>query len=526
MKNSIKEYLEKNKFTILLFLFIFGLIALQHSVIGMYHDDYGNASLTYIYHTDNVAGTNYTFKQLWEWASNIYMTWGGRIFYAIVFIIPLLKVGITAYMAVQTVVVFLIIYLIYKIIKSSCKNDKYTWLIPLIIFILYTCINIYYLRTGFFWASASVLYVWPLLPLLALLYHYHLLSVRIEKKESFKYIPNILYLIILCLLVVLSQEQFGAGLIPFFIMYMIVLNRKNIKKHLKIDIPCLLFSIIGYLVLFLAPGNWARMTTTDFFSKMSIIEKIKYNYPNVINSIFLEKNYIFMFLIMFLAIFMCVEIIKKYRNNKLIKYLVISSIITYIVQAIYTVVMINSYHESIIFNILSTISLVNIFIDSILYFNNTKDEQYYLYEILAICSIYCLLMSPVVGGRTSIPFMIILFVIITKLCVDCMCGDNKVFKVVLILIISVFGIYGSYNYVINYNGYRNNYVIMRLNDKILKKYDEDKNDKTITLYKVPCEIYGAAQIYEIDYIFDWVKEYYNIPSDVQVNWIDIYEGVK
>ena len=56
---KISAYINKNKFTLLLFFVIFILLGLQHSVISMYFDDYGNASLSYSYWVQNVNGTNY-----------------------------------------------------------------------------------------------------------------------------------------------------------------------------------------------------------------------------------------------------------------------------------------------------------------------------------------------------------------------------------------------------------------------------------------------------------------------------------
>ena len=104
MINNLVNYIKKNKFTISIFVIIFLLFYFISDVITMYFDDYGNASLSYGYLVENVPGTNYTITQLLEWAKFIYNNWGGRIFYAIVFIIPLLKHGIKAYMFIQSFV--------------------------------------------------------------------------------------------------------------------------------------------------------------------------------------------------------------------------------------------------------------------------------------------------------------------------------------------------------------------------------------------------------------------------------------
>ena len=64
---------------------------------------------------------------------------------------------------------------------------------------------------------------------------------------------------------------------------------------------------------------------------------------------------------------------------------------------------------------------------------------------------------------------------------------------------------------------------------ILKKHD-GTDKKEITLYKSKNVLYGGIRSYEnfsknssMDY---WIKEYFNIPQDVEFNWIDIYGDVR
>ncbi len=48
---------------VLFLLFIMYVIA-HHRHVGMYFDDFGNASLSYGYSNPDVHGTNYTFRQI------------------------------------------------------------------------------------------------------------------------------------------------------------------------------------------------------------------------------------------------------------------------------------------------------------------------------------------------------------------------------------------------------------------------------------------------------------------------------
>lgn len=102
-------------------------------MVGMYYDDFGNASLSYGYDSSQIAGTNYSMKDLYMWAKYIYFNWGGRIIYALM-LIPLLKNEI--------------------------------------------------LTMGMYWASASVLYVWPVLFFILLILHYGNLKKKINDSEK------------------------------------------------------------------------------------------------------------------------------------------------------------------------------------------------------------------------------------------------------------------------------------------------------------------------------------------------------
>jgi hypothetical protein len=311
---SISEFIKNNSTVILFFLVIFLLLFFQHDVVSMYFDDYGNASLSYSYVTPDVSGTNYTLAQLWEWAINVYNNFGGRIFYAISFIIPLLKHGVSLFMHLQAVIITLIMFVSYKIVSYKSSNKKFNLLVPIMLFILYSLINMVYLRHGIYWASASVLYIWPILPMVTFMYLYIKVIDHIKNKEKFNYVLNILGLLLTSFLTVFSQEQFGVALVLFILSYAALNHFKSFKNYLKIDIPVLVNSTLWYLVLFLAPGNWVRMSSNTTFAALNFFEKIKYNYPKIIINIFYDKMTYFIIAILLIGIVMA---IKNYLNNNI-----------------------------------------------------------------------------------------------------------------------------------------------------------------------------------------------------------------
>lgn len=513
--NKIVKFVDNNKTTILVFTIIFILLAFQHSVIGMYFDDYGNASLSYSYIVDGVKGTNYNISQLLEWAIHIYNGWGGRILYAIVFIIPLLKHGITAYMAAQTFILLGIFYLMYKLSEDYLEDKGKRYLIPIILFILYSCIDMAYLRHGIYWASASVLYIWPLFPLFLSIYLYNKLCKKIKKNEKINYWLYFPILFLSIIFTTMSQEQYGITLIAYIVSYIVLTHIKNIKEYIKLDLFSLIVAISSYLVLFMAPGNWARMATNVEFSKLSFFGKILRNTPRIFYALFFDKQQIYVYLLCGIMLYIIYEFLKERKINK---YFLYFSGLVSVIQII--IVKFNIQHiASYLFFAIWFLDIATL---TFIYLYKEKKLGLMAMEIAAICSEFCLLVSPTVGGRTCLPYMFMLFVIITCFIIFMININEKTYNTFIIIIFLIIGLYGAKNYYVVYSGYRNNYPIYKLNDRIYKEYE---SGDTLTLYKPINSWFGSTQSYEEPSMDIWIKEYYDIPQEVQFNWVAIYGDV-
>lgn len=524
IKDKCINFIDKNIIVILSFFIIFILLIVQHSVISLYFDDYGNASLSYSYVVPDVAGTDFSLSQLFEWAYNIYQNWGGRILYAVCFIIPLLRNGITSYMMFQSIVILGIFYFIYKIVCIKFNNKKYIWIIPISEFILYSNINMIYLRHGIFWASASVLYIWPLLPLFAFIYLYMSNGDKIKQEQKIKHYVVIPLMLVLNFFATFSQEQIGIAVIAFEICYIILHHIKYQKKYLLIDIPNLIVSIVSYLFLFLAPGNWVRMDSNVEFASLTFLDKIKLNLPIIFNNIFKNEIRIYIYILIILTIYMSFVVIKnKYRNNKTYLLLLIPVIIS--LFEIFILYFYSRFDFKFIYYLFGALWLISIFIVSIFYYIQKNNIEFCALYITAMCSILCLVMSPSLIERTYLPFIFVLIIIICNISID-MVIDNKVFfKMIFIISFIVISIKGCNSYIRNYIGYRDNFVIFKVNNMILKKYSGSKDVSQITLYKVKDIWYGSEQPYIVDMDY-WIKEYYDIPQMVEFIWNDIYEEIR
>ncbi len=502
----------------LAFLGIFVMLFAMHHLLAMYFDDFGNASLSYGQTSDDIIGTNYTLSQLWDWCKMIYMTWGGRILWASVFLIPLLKFGAGIYFAIQSVVITFILYFIFKIAEQITKSKHI--LIPIVLFILYCLIHMTFLRHGIYWASASILYVWPLLPLFAFIYLYLKLTEKIENKEKVNYWIYLPILLILNFFATFSQEQIGVAMVAFLVLFIILKHGKKWKQYNLLNIPNLIVCFISFALLILAPGNFARLDTNIEFASLSLFGKVWKNLPSLLLVIFRSEMTIFM-VILTIVFLSCLF---KYRNELKIKNkTILLANILFIIFSVLCVLLQKQFKVIGVFYGIFWILYIGIWM--LIYSFQKKKLGIIPIAISGCASMFCLVVSPVIGGRTALPFIFFMIALIV-IFINELLKDSKAYVTLLVMICMLpFALKGAYNFGIVYNGYLLNYDIEKLNYAILEKY-EGTTAKEITLYKSKDTSFGVARPYEEPSVEYWVKEYFNISQETQLKWIDIYEEVR
>lgn len=243
----------KKKKELIVFLFIFIIAYFQNKYIGFYHDDYGYAALSY-----GVKGSYQEFS-LYNavlFVKDHYLHWGGRVLFFF-FEILALQLDMQGFMLIQSIVVSIIIFFTYKTIISIVNCDN----ISNKIFILFIFIGMYLLfaknsyQNALFWASASVLYVWPLCPMMIGIYLFY--------RWCFYKDMSLFRLIVMgtmFFIAAFSQEQISLTVLStpilFFIYTRNFLNYNEIKKPLII---IQISSLLGSACLLLAPGNFRRL---------------------------------------------------------------------------------------------------------------------------------------------------------------------------------------------------------------------------------------------------------------------------
>lgn len=508
--------IERKKRRIVFLIFFIGLVLLliQHRFVGIYFDDYGNASLSYGYNNPDIHGTNWGIKDLLSWAKWCYLNWGGRILYASTILFPLIKHSALPFMITQAFVIIGILWLIYDIVLKQSKLEyvNYKWAILVIVSFFLIGQDVH--RYGTYWASASVLYVWPLLPFLLSIYLYIKMEEKIQGQQELK-ICGVVCLCILIFWATFSQEQVGLSVLAFYSIYIVVGHWKEWKRYKIIDISVLTTSGISYLILFMAPGNFRRLGTTEF-ATLSFGEKIVHNFPILVKCFFSNGIKWLNLLMTFMVIYGAFRIWRTYKKTIILLLLSICSFI---------ICFINFYKP-----ILGT-EVMGVVLGCFVIVNTVVVTSIYciIYEKIAIMalmfaggiSVGCLVISPAIDLRSYIEYIFVIIVVIGCYWVDVTNEkQNKFLKIAIYALLVVVAVVGLKNYYTILKGYEKNYASLHYNEKILHNYN---GEKKIYLKKTKNVFYRGPMAYEEHFEGTeyWMKEYYDIPADVEFVWEDI-----
>ncbi len=522
MKNFKKKYIEGKEGCYVAFIFVLFWIALaiQHSLVGLCFDDYGNGSLSYGYEVLGVDGTNFSLRDLCKWAKEIYFNWGGRLLYACLFLIPMLRDGIDLFMFVQSFVIAGLFYLMYRIVCDHVKV-KHSIGIALLMPVLYGLIGIQIHAYATYWASASVLYIWPMIPMLFAMFYFDKTCRRIAQGEKISFLRFALIEGICVAFTTLAQEQLGGALLVYLVLYIILHHFKDFKKYLKTDVYTLVVAIITYLILFMAPGNYARMDENVEFSNLSLIGKIQTNFPKIHQMLNLSDFRVFHKMLILASICMVVMLLVKEWKN-------ICNIITAIVAVVTSAVGLYGM-PSLDNNVLAVTYLVfylGLAFVSFRYYWVKGKKEFICYLVAAVAMNYCLLISPALEVRSFLPYLLMTFLHIGIVFQDMWMtfGKYKVGAVVMVLYLLSVTHSGYSSFMLTLNGYYENEFFIEYNDNQLKNWKNEKSD-IIVLLNYPNVLYRGAStcdntIYDekIDYL---MKQYYGINEDVYIKWTDI-----
>lgn len=284
LTNSNKKILLKNKDGVNLFILsaivIYILIYIPAYFIPFHSDDY-------IFF---MRGTS--LKPL----LHLYMNWEGRLIgdYTASLLLNLFSRPI--YMAINSLVFLIVlinISVITQLLQGRKAIDKFSSFLLWITFFLYWLCNPNLGQTSF-WVVGSAIYLWPLMWIS--FYVAYLIKLLQNNMLEF-YCDNYKQTLLLSFLgffAGLSNEATGASTV-FLTLILFLLYRAKRIKEIRIKESCtisyiktidnnirkvlltgLISSLIGFLILALAPGNYVRMSVPEFASwrSMTLHDKV------------------------------------------------------------------------------------------------------------------------------------------------------------------------------------------------------------------------------------------------------------
>lgn len=485
---------------------IFLAILILQSMIFMSFDDYGYATISYAVGNqfNPNGGVDYSFFDVLKFLKATYMIWAGRIFDQFL-LIECLKNGERFIQLIQTIVIFFTIFFTVKVFSKKENFIRNFVLVTMMFF----SIPIIITKLSLFWYCASVIYFWPFL--------FFVLGLFLLKRKDWRK-TNSFYKIILLALGIISgwsQEQVGMAFCAFMfttICWEYIFDNKNINKN---KILFFIGNIIGYSILMIAPGNFARMSTDSdknfLLNSFEVVKELIWNFK------YINNNIVYISIIAFLLILLNSRISKKESVEKLKKVSMIIIILTQIIIMISKFTDIGKINYiALIFHFLFMIFAIIIYI--VLY----KDKIIAALSCAAIASLIPVFISPYFVHRMLFPIYYINIIILLVLLENFQANIENVkyinIKNVMLYMILLVGVI---RYSLTLYGYFENSIPKNINNKILReakqKIDQGELIDTIYLYKNMNERYTGTQPYEVDYTGS-IKNYFQIPQNVNISF--------
>ena len=506
------------------------------SFVFMYFDDFGYASLSYFYVEPDVRGTDFTFSQFLSFFTQIYLGWSGRVVFHGIMVL-LLQIDVWAFRIVQSISVLLTFMLLCRFATKGRFN---AWT-ALFACTLYGICSFNMFRKGFYWFSASAIY---LLPLTFFFFGFVVLRHLSESTNNIKYkIPLVVLGMISFFLAGVSQEQISMTVMAtLFILLVFPYVESKLKyyfkkakaksesesesesesKHKKQETNHLLLfflsSFVGGCLLIFAPGNFRRFLIHSEASHESFLRSVFSNFYDYgrINYTFYQ-NFIFLAV---LAVFVCCIAYVLWKNNKLSKNIFLFTFpfsIFFLTGSYFLkpyISMADRLNLILVFLFyLYCVFMIFLVIKYLLFIN---DRYLLALFIGALCSqIIIPFYSPYIVERMFIVFYFALFAIYIRLFNDM----SKYFSLKTILVVILLPIFmaSSLNMAIKTHGYALNRNVNIYNDNHLRQ--------------VSADIRAGVEIEQIEILplfnqffgyhfgegtLTWMRYYYDIPQNIPI----------
>lgn len=518
MKKLIQKLQDKNLVIYLIFAAFFIYLLIQHHYVYIYHDDYGYASLSYAGYSKNFQGSNYGFLDILRYLLWHYNNWGGRILYFL-FEILVLKCGVSFMQIIQPCVYLMIFVFMYELIKPKIEPTFHAVLAAIVV-LTYGLISINTANLGYYWYTASVLYVWPFCPFFAsiLLYRKYVQTGTLVWGMAGA----------LCVLAsAFSQEQMAILVVIYYGMTMIqTWLTKNIRLRNQIwQTGYFVLSLAGAMLVILAPGNFGRsdMVTPESFKAMSIMEKIERQFPAILSNNFAESSRTEVLAVAAIGLACAYLIYKKKYLQKKVAYCNIG--LNFVALAV--VITHGPLNAYLLRNIILIVAwLIVLSVNIVYYFVKQAYYQVAWFYLAGGATQVAMVVVYAITTRIHIFFEITLFAIMAYVFCECIIQLYQVLeqRAVIYLMVGYLAVSAMVTALPILKGYRDNAPMNRHNAAALeeRRTEVDGNgNQYIHLQTLKDDTYSGLMPYMngFEYIEPGLRNYYQIDNSIYLKWI-------
>ena len=280
--------------TLCMLLFIFCSMYLLNHFTPLIADDFSYALTT---------DKNHRIQSLMDiinYQANYYMNWGGRNIAHTIAQLFLMH-SKSLFNIFNSFMYTAMVYLIYKIAKGKNKEQ------PLYLLLIH--LGLYFTLPAFgqtnLWLVGSCNYLWTITIILLLIYLF--LNKKYEDKVS-----TIILFLLLGIIAGWSNENTSFGLFVILITTLIIKKIKN-QKIYKWQISSSIGNLLGFLIMILAPGNFAR--SEEFVDTNPFLIKIFNRFID-----YSDKMYEYCFLLLIIIIVLISIYLYKKKKIESIAY--------------------------------------------------------------------------------------------------------------------------------------------------------------------------------------------------------------
>lgn len=310
MKEKIKETAKnffKNGRGVLVLLFVLELILTFFITPNTYDDEWFIKQITDELNVETNEIIEHTIP---DFINERYHNWSSRVIIEFV-LCSVLKTSKYLWILIQSLMAVLICFSLSKMFIKENKDKNNFMLMTMILIYPYYTMN----QTG--WASTSVNYLWPLATGL-----FSLIPIKkIWDGEKIKWWQYPLYTI--ALIFAANQEQAGALLLGFYLIFtilMIIRKDKKVKPYMFIQ---LLFAILSMIFILTCPGNAIRQQEELYrfkgYEMLSFIEKFVLGFTSTFGNIIANHSMPYILLTSLIVIYI-------FENYKEKLYRIVASI--------------------------------------------------------------------------------------------------------------------------------------------------------------------------------------------------------